>query len=393
MSPDADDPPVPPRAAADGPARATAARNARLPPLLAAAEALAALGSWETDLRTGATVWSDGLYRLLSVDPSDEPATRGMIVAAIHAGDRERIGRLLEAVEADPDAVPAEGVYAAFRIARPDGTLRDVRGHGRIERDAAGHPSRWVGALQDVTEEVLTERELHARYGVSQTLREWESFEEGVVGLLRRLGTALDYAYASLWIWDPGSERIVCRAFWSAPDLETGEFEVVTRALAFRLGEGIPGKVWVSGAPAASRELGRDPDFRRADVALAAGLTSTLAFPAVGPDGTTLAVLIFYSADPRDPSARLLRTLGGIGSELGRFFNRRRGDLEARRLSERELEVLRLAAEGNSGPDIAERLVLSPSTIKTHFENIYEKLGVGDRAAAVAHALRLGLIR
>jgi two-component system nitrate/nitrite response regulator NarL len=35
---------------------------------------------------------------------------------------------------------------------------------------------------------------------------------------------------------------------------------------------------------------------------------------------------------------------------------------------------------------------VSPSTVKTHFENIYEKLGVGDRAAAVAHALRIGLI-
>ncbi|MEA2288463.1 MAG: Bacterial regulatory protein luxR family, partial [Solirubrobacteraceae bacterium] len=38
-------------------------------------------------------------------------------------------------------------------------------------------------------------------------------------------------------------------------------------------------------------------------------------------------------------------------------------------------------------------LILSPATVKTHFENIYEKLGVSDRAAAVAHAMRIGLIR
>ncbi|MEA2285186.1 MAG: two-component system, NarL family, nitrate/nitrite response regulator NarL, partial [Solirubrobacteraceae bacterium] len=41
---------------------------------------------------------------------------------------------------------------------------------------------------------------------------------------------------------------------------------------------------------------------------------------------------------------------------------------------------------------IAEQLFLSPATVKTHFEHIYEKLGVGDRAAAVAQALRTGLI-
>jgi two-component system, NarL family, nitrate/nitrite response regulator NarL len=66
--------------------------------------------------------------------------------------------------------------------------------------------------------------------------------------------------------------------------------------------------------------------------------------------------------------------------------------LEERRLSPRELDVLRLAAEGNTAPEIAERLVISPATVKTHFENIYEKLGVTDKAAAVAYALRVGLI-
>jgi DNA-binding CsgD family transcriptional regulator len=61
-------------------------------------------------------------------------------------------------------------------------------------------------------------------------------------------------------------------------------------------------------------------------------------------------------------------------------------------LTSRELELLRLAADGLSGPQIAEKLVLSPATVRTHFANIYGKLGVGDRAAAVATALRLGLI-
>ena len=88
-----------------------------------------------------------------------------------------------------------------------------------------------------------------------------------------------------------------------------------------------------------------------------------------------------------------MRTLTGIGRELGRFLERRRADLVPRRISKRELDVLRLAAEGNTGPRIAEQLVLSPATVKTHFENIYDKLGVSDRAGAVAHAMRIGLIR
>jgi DNA-binding CsgD family transcriptional regulator len=61
-------------------------------------------------------------------------------------------------------------------------------------------------------------------------------------------------------------------------------------------------------------------------------------------------------------------------------------------LTARELEVVRLAADGLSGPEIAERLVISPGTVKTHFQNIYAKLGVSERAGAVAKALRRGLI-
>lgn len=61
-------------------------------------------------------------------------------------------------------------------------------------------------------------------------------------------------------------------------------------------------------------------------------------------------------------------------------------------LTPRELEVLELAADGCSARQIAARLVISPATVKTHFENIYPKLGATDRTGAVAAALRQRLI-
>ena len=61
-------------------------------------------------------------------------------------------------------------------------------------------------------------------------------------------------------------------------------------------------------------------------------------------------------------------------------------------LTQREIEVLGLAADGLTGPDLADELTLSPSTVKTHFKNIYAKLAVKSRAAAVAKAMRLGVI-
>ena len=61
-------------------------------------------------------------------------------------------------------------------------------------------------------------------------------------------------------------------------------------------------------------------------------------------------------------------------------------------LTPREHEILRLIAAGKSLPEIAKELYLGLTTVKTHVQHLYEKLGVSDRAAAVASAMRRGLI-
>ena len=61
-------------------------------------------------------------------------------------------------------------------------------------------------------------------------------------------------------------------------------------------------------------------------------------------------------------------------------------------LSERELEVLRLVATGASNRSIAAQLYISESTVKTHVQSIFQKLGVNDRTEAVTHALQKGII-
>ena len=61
-------------------------------------------------------------------------------------------------------------------------------------------------------------------------------------------------------------------------------------------------------------------------------------------------------------------------------------------LTPRESEVLHMIADGLSAPEIARRIHLSPTTVKTHLHTLYEKLGVSDRAAAVAEGMRRGLL-
>jgi DNA-binding NarL/FixJ family response regulator len=61
-------------------------------------------------------------------------------------------------------------------------------------------------------------------------------------------------------------------------------------------------------------------------------------------------------------------------------------------LSRRELEVLELIAQGSTNREAAKRLYISETTVKTHLLHVYAKLGVNDRAAAVAAAFSLGYL-
>lgn len=68
------------------------------------------------------------------------------------------------------------------------------------------------------------------------------------------------------------------------------------------------------------------------------------------------------------------------------------GDLLRGELTVREVEVIRLVAEGCTNSGAARELGLSPMTVKSHLERIGRKLGTGDRAAMVLRALRQGVI-
>jgi DNA-binding NarL/FixJ family response regulator len=62
-------------------------------------------------------------------------------------------------------------------------------------------------------------------------------------------------------------------------------------------------------------------------------------------------------------------------------------------LSKREKQILQLVANGSTTKEVARDLGISPHTVKTHLERIFEKLGANDRAQAVAIAIRTGLVQ
>jgi LuxR family maltose regulon positive regulatory protein len=100
------------------------------------------------------------------------------------------------------------------------------------------------------------------------------------------------------------------------------------------------------------------------------------------------ALLTRLKGRPDVPGAYLVRLLAAFAPAVESTANR----LLVEPLSERELEVLRLMAEGFSNREIAERLYFTVGTAKKHAEHIYGKLGVNNRTQAIVRARELGVI-
>jgi len=250
-------------------------------------------------------------------------------------------------------------------------------------------PSRHVDESEghDVRSQVPC-REIAVLLAVSHALVGWERFEQGSERLLRELAGALGLPAAALWL--PQDDMLLARAVWSAPDVSRRELEGALAPLRLRRGFGLSGCAWERSEPIQRATASAQDCFTRRQP-LPGGISASVALPVLTGE-EVLGVVELYSASQAECSERMMRVLGTAGHVLGGAFARRRGGLVRSPLTARELEVLALAAHGLTRGKIAERLSISSATVKTHFEHIYTKLGVSDRVAAVAHALRAGLI-
>ena len=355
--------------------------------LLEEAAELAHLGTWEWDPAAGVMTWSDEMYAIYGVPRGSFEPTPEFVLERVSDEDRPGLDAAL-------DVLRKSGVMprTEWRVVRPDGVARWVVGTARVASEPEARGRRLVGTVRDVTDERVIRDELGAVHAVAETLADWESFDKAAEELLSGIGNALGWVAGVFWMPDERGGRLRCRTFWTSPRADAAEFEAATRSLSLSRGpDSPPGRAWITGAPVWIVDAADDVAFQRRAAAAAAGLHGGVAFP-ISADGRMLGCLEFYGREARPSGDRQRRTLAALGEELGRFLDRRGFQFRRSSLTPREREILQLAARGRSTPQIAEDLVISQSTVKTHFEKIYDRLNVRDRPAAVAEGFRRGLL-
>ncbi len=140
---------------------------------LTEAQHIANLGSWEWDVLTDNTRWSNELYVIFGLQPDEAGHTSGSFLTYVHPDDRQLLERAIE--EALRDKVFPTYDY---RIIRPDGTVRALQCRGDVGVDETGQVTSMWGTVQDITERKHAEKEREVISEVIQSVNLTSNLDE-----------------------------------------------------------------------------------------------------------------------------------------------------------------------------------------------------------------------
>jgi PAS domain S-box-containing protein len=322
------------------------------------------VGSWTWTPSEANLRWSDNVYRILGLRRDDVRPDPRVVVDLTHPDDRERVRN-----KQHEATVVGELPPVAYRIVRPDGRVRHLRTLVAVAARREGKPYRLVGFVEDLTEGMRARRAIAVHMAATQAITAWTSFEDGARSLLAGLAAALECQGGIVWL--RRSDALVARTVWRDGKADATLLAPVRRGARLR--------------------RRTDPAWRACERREVTRGSFAVAIPAVSGENV-LALVELRSLERLELSEPLMRSLTEIGYELGQFLDERHAELDVALPTPRQLDVLELAARGLSAKLIAADLAISHGTVRTHFDNLYRTLGVSDRAAAVAIAIRLGLI-
>jgi DNA-binding CsgD family transcriptional regulator len=304
---------------------------------------LAEIGTFRWDLATDRVLWSERATALMGLsDEATGGSTAQLIDAAVHPHHRERAYDVRERSLSEASTVPA----AEWLLLDRDDHLRWIAMTMAPAAWAGSRATEMVGSVRNVTDEHECARERDTYLAAFRSFSGWNEPGGGSATLIEGLVRALGWEAGAVWK-EQADGSMTRQAHWNRS-----------------------GRVPPPGAP---RQEG------------------ALIVPARS-GGRVLASLELQPGDGPALGPALEEAVRTVADTLGDFLVRHRSELAESPLTPRETEVLTLASHGGSSAHVAGQLVVSPSTVKTHFEHIYAKLGVTDRAGAVAEAMRRGLI-
>jgi PAS domain S-box-containing protein len=218
-----------------------------------------------------------------------------------------------------------------------------------------------------------TKQRLVVQYAVANILSSATTLAECTPKILEAVGDTLNWDYGGLWISSWNNKTLACVATWQKPNVNLSQFDALSQQIVFAPGIGLPGQIWTTGQPLWLTDLTKVANFPRMQVAMAEGLRSGFGFPLSLGD-KVLGVIEFFSRKPRPHDEELLQLMGGIGSQIGQFIERKAAELALRESEERYRLVAETASDAIITIDEKSTILLANPAVEKVFGYQREEL-------------------
>jgi DNA-binding NarL/FixJ family response regulator/signal transduction histidine kinase len=186
---------------------------------------------------------------------------------------------------------------------------------------------------------VRLEQYMEVQHTITQIIAAASELKTALPSILKAICETADWDFGEVWYVKRQDNRLHCESTWLHPSLQLPQFENSGRAITFKPGKGLPGRVWASGKPVWVPNVVVDKNFMRAMLAEQDGLHAGIAIP-IRTEGEIIGALTFFSRNPRPVDRELLQVLYTAGNQTGLFIERKRAEQ-----AEREREWLLAASE------------------------------------------------
>jgi PAS domain S-box-containing protein len=226
-------------------------------------------------------------------------------------------------------------VDVEYRLKRADGVYRWFLSRGSALRDQQGRIVKWFGMLTEIEDQKQGVQALERQNALVRLLHrvavaayESATVEEAMQVAIDQVCTYTDWPIGHVYLVAEGSRELIPTTIWHLEHPEAYQsFVRVTEATRIAVGEGLPGRVLARNGPVWVMDVSKEEYFPRAKAVASIGAKGAFAFP-VSMLNTVVAVLEFFTSEPREPDHLLLEAMVQVGIQLGQAFERKRAEGE-----------------------------------------------------------------